>query len=91
MYALDSVQTRLDLAHSLGAESFNYQVQGDEIHEKIKTSTEGRGVDVVVGMSMVIRKSSRLILARGRRIERGPQIGLRHAKAMGCNLFHWGT
>ncbi|KAK5048236.1 hypothetical protein LTR84_005906 [Exophiala bonariae] len=48
LIAVDSVQDRLDLAGRLGAESWNFQTQKNELFARVKELTEGRGADVVI-------------------------------------------
>lgn len=46
--AIDNIQSRLDLAVSLGAEPWNFQTQSEELQERVKALTDGRGADVVI-------------------------------------------
>lgn len=46
--AVDSIEPRLDLAKSLGAEPWNYLTQKDELEERVKELSGGRGADVVI-------------------------------------------
>lgn len=48
LLAVDSVESRLDQATSLGAESYNYQTQDKEMRERIFELTDGRGADIVI-------------------------------------------
>ena len=47
--AVDSVQSRLDLAKGLGAESWNFQNDREGLEERVKELTYGRGADAVIG------------------------------------------
>lgn len=49
LLAVDSVQSRLDLAQSLGAEPWSFQTDREGLDDRVKTLTEGRGADVVIG------------------------------------------
>lgn len=49
LLAVDSVLSRLDLAKSLGAEPWNFQTNRDRLDERVKSFTDGRGADVVIG------------------------------------------
>ncbi|KUL85779.1 hypothetical protein ZTR_07395 [Talaromyces verruculosus] len=46
--AIDNIQSRLDLAESLGAEPWNFQTQSDALQARVKELTDGRGADVVI-------------------------------------------
>lgn len=48
LIAIDSVPSRLELARSLGAESWNFQENGSGLRERVKALTDGRGADVVI-------------------------------------------
>ena len=49
LIAVDSVQSRLDLAKSLGAEPWNFQTSRGGLDKRVKDITEGRGADIVIG------------------------------------------
>jgi threonine dehydrogenase-like Zn-dependent dehydrogenase len=58
LFAIDSVDSRLDLARSLGAEPLNFAKDKDGMMARIKEVTDGRGADVVievVGLSPALR------------------------------------
>lgn len=58
IFAIDGVQSRLDLAKELGAETLDYQTEGPRIKDRILEATDGRGVDMVVeavGLSPALR------------------------------------
>ncbi|KAL6360006.1 hypothetical protein LRP88_05702 [Fusarium phalaenopsidis] len=46
--AVDGIEPRLDLAKSLGAEPWNYLTQKDELEQRVKELSGGRGADVVI-------------------------------------------
>jgi threonine dehydrogenase-like Zn-dependent dehydrogenase len=46
--AVDSVSSRLELAKSLGAEPWNFQLDMQGLQDRVKSLTEGRGADVVI-------------------------------------------
>jgi threonine dehydrogenase-like Zn-dependent dehydrogenase len=48
IFAVDSVDSRLELAKSLGAEPLNFLTNREEMEDRIKQATEGRGADVVI-------------------------------------------
>ncbi|KAF2757962.1 GroES-like protein [Pseudovirgaria hyperparasitica] len=48
LFAVDSVQSRLDLAKSLGAEPLNFQTDRAGLDRRIKEATNGRGADIVI-------------------------------------------
>lgn len=49
LFAVDGVDSRLELAKSLGAhEGFNYQTQRENLDKRVKEVTDGRGADVVI-------------------------------------------
>ncbi|KAF9875665.1 putative alcohol dehydrogenase [Colletotrichum karsti] len=58
LFAIDSVDSRLELAKSLGAEPLNFKTDRAGMERRIKEATEGRGADVVievVGLSPALR------------------------------------
>lgn len=58
LFAVDSVDSRLELAKSLGAEPLNFQKDKEGMMNRIKEVTDGRGADVVievVGLSAALR------------------------------------
>jgi len=58
LFAVDSVESRLDLAKGLGAEPLNFQSDREGLEKRIKDVTEGRGADVVievVGLSPALK------------------------------------
>ncbi|KAF1986819.1 GroES-like protein [Aulographum hederae CBS 113979] len=48
LFAVDSVEPRLDLAKSLGAEPLNFMKDDEGLRKRILEVTEGRGADVVI-------------------------------------------
>jgi threonine dehydrogenase-like Zn-dependent dehydrogenase len=48
LLAVDGVPSRLETAKKLGAEPWNYQTQREELFQRVKELTEGRGADVVI-------------------------------------------
>lgn len=48
IFAIDSVDSRLELARGLGAEPLNFLHDKEGMMAKIKAATEGRGADMVV-------------------------------------------
>ncbi|KAI1327840.1 GroES-like protein [Xylariaceae sp. FL0255] len=48
LFAIDAVDSRLELARSLGAEPLNFKTDPEGMIKRIKEVTEGRGADVVV-------------------------------------------
>lgn len=64
LLAVDSIQSRLDLAKSLGAEPWNFQADREGLDKRVKGLTEGRGADVVievVGLSPALKMGFDLI------------------------------
>ena len=59
LLAVDGVPERLETAKKLGAEPWNYQTQREELFQRVKELTEGRGADVVIE---VVGQSSALDL-----------------------------
>ncbi|GAB7351968.1 hypothetical protein MBLNU459_g2496t1 [Dothideomycetes sp. NU459] len=58
LFAVDSVESRLKLAESLGAEPWNFQTNREGLEKRIKEVTQGRGADVVievVGLSPALK------------------------------------
>jgi threonine dehydrogenase-like Zn-dependent dehydrogenase len=58
LFAIDSVDSRLDLAKGLGAEPLNFLKDRDGMIARIKEVTGGRGADIVievVGLSPALR------------------------------------
>ncbi|KAI5928514.1 GroES-like protein [Camillea tinctor] len=48
LFAIDGVDSRLELAKSLGAEPLNFKTNPDGMLARIKEVTEGRGADIVI-------------------------------------------
>ena len=64
LIAVDSVQSRLDLAKSLGAEPWNYQTDREGLQKRVKELTDGRGADAVVevvGLSPALKMGFELL------------------------------
>ena len=64
LLTVDSIQSRLDLAKSLGAEPWNFQTDREGLDKRVKELTEGRGADViieVVGLSPALKMGFDLI------------------------------
>lgn len=62
--AVDSIQSRLDLAKSLGAEPWNFQTDREGLDQRVKELTDGRGADVVVevvGLSPALKMGYELL------------------------------
>jgi len=62
--AVDSVQSRLDIAKSLGAEPWDFMNNRKGLDARVKELTEGRGADVVievVGLSAALRMGFELL------------------------------
>lgn len=64
LLAVDSVQPRLNLAKSLGAEPWNFQTDREGLDKRVKELTDGRGADVVievVGLSPALKMGFELL------------------------------
>jgi threonine dehydrogenase-like Zn-dependent dehydrogenase len=64
LIAVDGVESRLDLAKGLGAEPWNFMTQREELGERVKELTDGRGADVVievVGLSPALKMGFELL------------------------------
>lgn len=64
IFAVDGVESRLELAKSLGAEPLNFMTDKEGMQEKIKAATDGRGADVVievVGLSPALKTGFELL------------------------------
>ena len=64
LLAVDGVQSRLDIAKSLGAEPWNFQTDRQGLDERIKELTDGRGADSVievVGLSAALQTAFDLL------------------------------
>lgn len=58
LFAVDSVDSRLELARGLGAEPLNFLTDKEGMEERIRKATGGKGADVVievVGLSAALR------------------------------------
>ncbi|RYP50438.1 hypothetical protein DL768_004030 [Monosporascus sp. mg162] len=58
LFAIDSIDSRLELAKSLGAEPLNFRTDREHMTSRIKEVTDGRGADIVievVGLSPALR------------------------------------
>ena len=64
VFAVDSVESRLEVAHGLGAEPLNFKTDPEGMRKKILDATDGRGADIVVevvGHSSALRTAFELI------------------------------
>jgi len=64
LFAVDSVDSRLELARSLGAEPLNFVKDREGMFARVKEVTEGRGADAVievVGLSPALRTAFDLL------------------------------
>ncbi|RKU47894.1 hypothetical protein DL546_008987 [Coniochaeta pulveracea] len=64
LFAVDSVESRLDLAKKLGAEPLNFAKDKEGMLKRIKEVTDGRGADAVievVGLSPALRTAFDLL------------------------------
>ncbi|KAH8157395.1 hypothetical protein CIB48_g10854 [Xylaria polymorpha] len=64
LFAIDSVESRLEIARSLGAEPLNFKTNPEGMIERIKEVTEGRGADVVievVGLKPALRTAYEVV------------------------------
>ncbi|ROT40154.1 alcohol dehydrogenase GroES-like domain-containing protein [Sodiomyces alkalinus F11] len=92
LFAIDSVQSRLDLAETLGARGLNFQVEGSRLESHIKDVTDGRGADIVievVGSSQALRTAFELVRPFGVLYSIGVhngEIPFTAAEAYGKNL-----
>lgn len=62
--AVDSIESRLQLAKDLGAEPWNFQTNREGLDKRVKELTDGRGADVVievVGLSPALRLGFELL------------------------------
>ncbi|RYO79804.1 hypothetical protein DL766_006574 [Monosporascus sp. MC13-8B] len=58
LFAIDSIDSRLELAKSLGAEPLNFKTDIENMASRIREVTDGRGADIVievVGLSPALR------------------------------------
>ena len=49
LLAVDSIESRLELAESLGGEPWNFQTNREGLDKRVKELTDGRGADVIIG------------------------------------------
>lgn len=85
--AVDSVQLRLDLAKSLGAEPWNFQTDREGLDKRVKELTDGRGADAVIGVSPVPSQKG-----IAERLPYAEVVGSSPALKMGFELLRpWGT
>jgi threonine dehydrogenase-like Zn-dependent dehydrogenase len=64
LLAVDSVPARLELAQSLGAETWDFKTDREGLNNRVKELTNGRGADVVievVGLSPALRTAFDLL------------------------------
>lgn len=64
LLAVDSIESRLALAKSLGAEPWNFKTDREGLDKRVKELTNGRGADVVievVGLSPALRTAFDLL------------------------------
>jgi threonine dehydrogenase-like Zn-dependent dehydrogenase len=64
VFAVDSIDSRLELARKLGAEPLNFKTNPEAMKARVMEATEGRGADMVVevvGLSAALRTAYDLI------------------------------
>jgi threonine dehydrogenase-like Zn-dependent dehydrogenase len=64
LLAVDAIESRLELAKSLGAEPWNFKTDREGLDKRVKELTNGRGADVVievVGLSAALRTAFDLL------------------------------
>ncbi|KAI1133058.1 GroES-like protein [Nemania abortiva] len=64
LFAIDSVESRLEIARSLGAEPLNFKTDPENMIKRIMEVTEGRGADIVievVGLKPALRTAYEVI------------------------------
>lgn len=64
LLAVDGVQSRLDVAKSLGVEPWNFQTDREGLDKRVKQLTNGRGADAVievVGLSAALKTAFELL------------------------------
>lgn len=93
LLAVDSIQSRLDLAKSLGAEPWNFQTDREGLDKRVKDLTDGRGADVVIGKKDLIARTNEIdfctdgpFFYRGSRDERSFEDGVRATEAVGSHI-----
>jgi threonine dehydrogenase-like Zn-dependent dehydrogenase len=68
LFAVDSIQSRLDQAAKIGAEPLNFMDDREGMIERVKAVTDGRGADIVVevvGLSPALRTAFDLVRSFG--------------------------
>ena len=87
LLAVDSIESRLDIAKSLGAEPWNFQTNREGLDKRVKELTDGRGADVVIGNALFV-SSIEVVVPNIRNPE---VVGLSAALKMGFELLRpWG-
>lgn len=64
IFAVDSIDSRLELARKLGAEPLNFLKDKEGMHRRIQEATDGRGADAVievVGLAPALRTAFELL------------------------------
>lgn len=64
LFAVDSVDSRLEVARQLGAEPLNFLTDKEGMFERVRSVTDGRGADAiieVVGLSPALRTAFDLV------------------------------
>ena len=82
LLAVDSIESRLDLAKSLGGEPWNFKTDREGLDRRVKELTDGRGADVVIGnhsetIHQALSLADLTCLSRGRWHESGFADGVR--------------
>ncbi|KAG5928937.1 hypothetical protein E4U42_007642 [Claviceps africana] len=64
LFAVDAVDSRLEVARKLGAKPLNFKQDADEMRKRVMEATNGRGADIVVevvGLSPALRTAFELV------------------------------
>lgn len=86
LFAVDAVDSRLELAKNLGAEPLNFKTDKEGLMKRVKEVTEGRGADVVievVGLSPALRLAFDLVRPWGVI----SSIGVHNEEVRLCSVF----
>ena len=90
LFAVDSVDSRLELARSLGAEPLNFKTDPEGMAARIREVTDGRGADIVievVGLSPALKTAFDLLRPFGFI----SSIGVHNAEVRKRALLHFAS
>ena len=96
LLVVDSVNSRLELAQSLGAETWNFETEGASLMKRVTGLTDGRGADAIIGECRFLEQQEKGTLiaenaSRGSRVESCVEVRFRSVETLRKYFECWST